>query len=155
MLPRSSGLSQGPSPSPDGGDTGEEREMPAAPHPTSRKTLHAAEHLQHSSHRHDDEPTCNAPWGPSAMFEGDLAGGWRSYVGRRQQTPAERGAPRGEFQRVCLHGSGGGGRVGYWGPTDWKTQPKLGQTQPPPGLGRRAQAPLPGLQPQLLLASAL
>ena len=27
-----SGLSQGPSPSPDGGDTGEEREMPAAPH---------------------------------------------------------------------------------------------------------------------------
>ena len=66
---------------------------------------------------------------------------------RRQQTPAERGAPRGEFQRVCLPGSGGGGRVGYWGPTDWKTQPKLGQTQPPPGLARRAQAPLPGLQP--------
>ena len=66
---------------------------------------------------------------------------------RRQQTPAERGAPRGEFQRVCLHGSGGGGRVGYWGPTDWKTQPKLGQTQPPPSLGRRAQTPFPGLQP--------
>ena len=70
-----SGLSQGPSRSPDGGDSGEEREMPAAPHPTSRKTLHPAEHLPRSVHRHDDEPTCNGLWGPSAIFEGGLGRG--------------------------------------------------------------------------------
>lgn len=56
--------------------------MPAAPHPTSSKALHPAGHLQRGVHRHGDEPTCSAPWAPSAIFEGDLAGGWRSNVSR-------------------------------------------------------------------------